>query len=1019
MEFRRFKLYLWKLREDRVMKTIVSIIIICLLFATNIFAAGTCNSSGKTGTSPYTAASLSSSDVQGCLTAAERGSTVILPSGIQTWNSKVTYNKALIIQGQGPSNTIIRNGQSKCSLSDCENFRCSTFMLEYTAPNEAGATADLAYTHRITGIRFDMQYQALGIKLRNTVTTFPLTNIIIDNNSFVNCWDCDTASTLSSSPAIDLLGRFYGVIHSNSFYGFPILSISGANGSTGLNAGVVHFNYADFNTVYGSSGFVFLEDNYFYSDGSRTYTGAEPFLIEQANGQNIIMRYNDFISNRTNSPHAKPWSPHHPAGGVNVGGKGGEFYGNYIKNNAGSVSWIWATPRSGRNLIFNNRIYTSYGTMQWTMYKPTSYPPTTTTTACGSNVYAPWIGKYYCDKAGQPQHIWEAYQWANKYGNTGTGVYSATTVSDGGRLTENKHYYNCPGCASGQSTYVSGNFNGTSGIGCGTAATMNAIETCTNGVGFWVPNATIDSSAASCSNINSWVGRNNLLAASVNGKIGTLYTCENNTWVEYYQPYTYPHPLRGTDSVAPQWPSAYACIGADCSTPLTCVGDDDEVTIGGSLSDNVAVTGVKCCLENGSTCVSTTEYDSMGITLTNAAGSLWNATVTTDCDSSAAYNCKATDAAGNISSNVIIAYDTTPSSDITNPTLDTAVFDGINLTLTFSEAVKDSGTYANSQWNLTVNGTPVGITCTESWNADTLTCTPASCIASGTTLLLDWNQPVGDDSITDIAGNPLADITDKAVTNNGTADCGTPTTTSLWPHDAAPPATSATDCPSNLGHEFFSTTGGHISQGCFYKHADMDGQTHIWSLWRDGVELAQKTFTEEPESGWICQDLASSVEILPDTTYRISVHTSGNYYVRTASYFATPYTNGPFTIPALGGKYTDSINVAYPTSNIGTNLWVDFTFVPTGSSTWTVTVSNVSAAGYKCNVGATRIVDNGNATDVEVEVANGWKASFSGCGSGSTVQDGNEYTYTTAEITEDCTVEVTCSERTSPLWTTP
>jgi len=287
------------------------------------------------------------------------------------------------------------------------------------------------------------------------------------------------------------------------------------------------------------------------------------------------------------------------------------------------------------------------------------------------------------------------------------------------------------------------------------------------------------------------------------------------------------------------------------------------------------------------------------------------------------------------------------------------------------------------------------------------------------TLLLDYNQPGTDDAITDIAGNPLEDITDKAVTNNGTADCGTPTTTSLWPHDAAPPATSATDCPSNLGHEFFSTTGGHISQGCFYKHADMDGQTHIWSLWRDGVELAQKTFTDEPESGWICQDLESPAEILPDVSYRISIHTSGNYYVRTGSYFANPYTNGPFTVPAIGGKYTDSVSVAYPTSNTATNLWVDFTFAPTGSTTWDVTVTNGSAAGYKCNVAESRVVDNGNATEVEVEVANGWKATFSGCGAGSTVQSGNQYTHTTAAITENCTVEVICEQRRSPLWLIP
>jgi len=67
----------------------------------------------------------------------------------------------------------------------------------------------------------------------------------------------------------------------------------------------------------------------------------------------------------------------------------------------------------------------------------------------------------------------------------------------------------------------------------------------------------------------------------------------------------------------------------------------------------------------------------------------------------------------------------------------------------------------------------------------------------------------------------------------------------------------------------------------------------------------------------------------------------------------------------------------------------------------------------------TVMVDNGNATEVEVEVANGWKATFSGCGAGSTVQSGNQYTHTTAAITENCTVEVICEQRRSPLWLIP
>lgn len=991
---------------------LVLLMVTCLMIGLS-YGAGTCNVSGKTGTSPYTADSASRNDVQGCLTAASRGEKVIIPEETVTWDGTVSYSKALIIQGAGIGKTIIKNGQTKCALSTCELGQCTSFLLVYTAASEAAATADLPYRNEITGITFDMQYQGLGVRFRNRYATFPLTQIRVHDNSFINCWDCAATTSDPLSSALEFYGKFEGSVDNNSFYGWPYIS----NQSDGADS----FNYAAQNVEIGSEHAMYYEDNYIESDGTTSITSGEPFLLTTDNGTKVVTRYNEFQSKRTWTNLYKPFSPHHPVASINAGGKLGEFYGNYLVKNNNSGTWSFARPRSGYNLVFNNRIVSPNVSMQWTLYNPSvaKYRPVTTTTACGSDTL--WNGVYNCDPTGQPQHVYKSYQWNNLGGLTGNGSPISWTYSGvssytyGGStrsgLREDTEYFNYP--------LTIGTFDGTTGVGCGTAAAMAAITPTKTGVGFWVPNATLDPTATSCSDLTGWTGRNNVKAASVNGNIGVLYRWSGSDWVQYYQPYTYPHPLRGNDTVVPTNVLVSVCSGADCTTPLGCSGTA-TVVITVIASDNVSVSGVKACLENGTTCVSGTAYANRGLSFTNTTGSTWVLTLEDiECDGSFAYNIKSIDSSGNESANLIAAFDTEANTDITNPTLDTVVFDGTNLTLTFSEAVKDNGTYANSQWTFTADATPISITCIESWNSDQLICTPASCVDKDATLLLDYNQPVTDDAITDIAGNPLADITDKEVTNNGTADCGTPTTVSLWPHDAAPSVTSTSDRPSNLGLEFSSSTGGHISQGCFYKHADMDGQTHIWSLWRDGVELAQKTFTEEPESGWICQALDSNIEILPSTSYRISLHTSGNYYVRTGSYFANEYKNGSFTVPATGGKYMDSVSVAYPTNNTTTNLWVDFIFVPTGSSTWTVTVSNVSAAGYKCNVGATRIVDNGNATDVEVEVANGWKASFSGCGSGSTVQDGNEYTYTTAEITEDCTVEVTCAERYSPLWLKP
>lgn len=72
-----------------------------------------------------------------------------------------------------------------------------------------------------------------------------------------------------------------------------------------------------------------------------------------------------------------------------------------------------------------------------------------------------------------------------------------------------------------------GSFNGTTGASQGTRAQMNAISTCTQGVGFWVTDE------------GNW-------NQSGAGGQGRLYRCgATNNWQLYYEPFTYPHPLTG------------------------------------------------------------------------------------------------------------------------------------------------------------------------------------------------------------------------------------------------------------------------------------------------------------------------------------------------------------------------------------------------------------------------------------------------------------------------------------------
>lgn len=202
-------------------------------------------------------------------------------------------------------------------------------------------------------------------------------------------------------------------------------------------------------------------------------------------------------------------------------------------------------------------------------------------------------------------------------------------------------------------------------------------------------------------------------------------------------------------------------------------------------------------------------------------------------------------------------------------------------------------------------------------------------------------------------------------------------------------------------------------------------QTHSGGVWDDnGLLLGSVLFSSETEDGWQCEVLASSINILADTYYRVGVHFP-TYRAYTNDFFSTSYSSsdGNLVVDANSGFVTYGATLAFPTElsyNPGRNWWVDFIIsFADESGPWQMTVSNVSSTGYKCTISDSDVIDDGNSGKVEVTTANGWKATFSGCGSGSTVQNGNVYTYTTGSITENCTVEVTCSERHGAPWAIP
>lgn len=578
----------------------ILILILCILScASSVHAA-------CVGSSPTWTTTPDRTSVQTCLTNATRGDTVNISAGDETWGATVTYTKALIIKGAGVGSTIIRNGQSGCTVAECKAGSCRDRLLSYSAGSEADALLDLPYRHEISGITFDMQYQSLGISLSNRYANFPLTQLVIENNSFINCWDCGSATADPMSYALNIIGFWEGVVANNSFYGWPYIGNSSTD-TTG--ASTKNFNDADYNVQHGSEHFMFYEDNYFHSEGPSSYTSAECFILTTASGAKTVVRYNDFNCKRNKGLITKPLSPHHPVGGANVGGKAEEFYGNDLTQDY-SAAWTWGTPRSGKVLAFFNKIDTPTGTIQWTMYNPTTYVPALTSYTCGADVYPPWIGANYCDVTGQPEHIYRSYQFVNLYGTTGDGAPSLWSASDGGRLRNNTDYFN-------YNTNFGERTEGKStGVGCGTLA--NRPVTCTTGVGYWATDQ-------SCSSIGNSVGRDPATPIS-----GTLYRCgTTDNWSAYYTPYTYPHPLRSdapADTTAPIMSSpcagAGSCVSpiieipcADASEPYTA-----DVSVGISTNENATVK-YNADRTNGA-------YAAMDSTMTGAGGTTHTATLT-------------------------------------------------------------------------------------------------------------------------------------------------------------------------------------------------------------------------------------------------------------------------------------------------------------------------------------------------------------------------------------------------------
>ena len=248
---------------------------------------------------------------------------------------------------------------------------------------------------------------------------------------------------------------------------------------TNVSAGTFEWNNYP-ELVFGAA-----NDNFYYEDNTFTLTGSVYMISDCDQGGRYVFRYNSFNS----QSDVYPWLDFHGGRGSLRGCFAGEVYGNIYSRGGLLVSW-----RGGRVAFFLNSVSSGSGTF---------------------NVYT----NDGCPMEQKERHN-NGYAWLNRAGLKGALIKDGSTGGD-----------NC-GDVVRDSTYHIDRapFDGSSGVGAGTLAQRPA--NCTTGTAYWA-------SDQSVADMTGMVGPNPTAPIT-----GTLFKCAStNSWVRYFTPFTYPHPL--------------------------------------------------------------------------------------------------------------------------------------------------------------------------------------------------------------------------------------------------------------------------------------------------------------------------------------------------------------------------------------------------------------------------------------------------------------------------------------------